>query len=95
MKNPLSIRPTFKRSINVVLVCCFMALFWSLIPFFGWSHYSLDSSLVSSSVEWQERKTTVISYNVTIFTMCYFIPILLAVYCNIEMIEIVGHFTKI
>ena len=37
-----------KIIINSVIISLVLSLFWSVMPIFGWSYYSLEDGLVSS-----------------------------------------------
>lgn len=77
----------------LIAVCISLAcgLFWSLMPLFGWSHYSLEDSYISCSVEWKERTFNVISYNICIFAFVFVIPFGLAIFVNVKSILIVKY----
>jgi hypothetical protein len=79
-----------KRSIKVVLACSMGALFWSILPIFGWSYYSLEGTLTSCSVEWFDRSMNVASYNIAMFIFVYIIPLTLIVVSSFGLILIVS-----
>jgi hypothetical protein len=87
---PMNIRKiTIQISLIVVLFCVLNGLFWAMLPLFGWSRYTLEGALTSCSVEWKERSANVISYNITIFVLVYFIPILCILSTSIKLLLIV------
>lgn len=75
-----------------VCICLVCGLFWSLMPLLGWSHYTLEDSYISCSVEWKEQTFNVISYNICIFTFVFAFPFGLAIFVNIKSILIVNNF---
>ncbi|RNA14436.1 visual pigment-like receptor peropsin [Brachionus plicatilis] len=50
----------------VIFACVALGLWWSVLPFFGWSYYSFEGVGTSCSVEWNEKSLNVMSYNLTI-----------------------------
>ena len=68
-KNEKSI--SSKIIINSVVISMALSLFWSVMPIFNWSYYSLEDGLVSCSVEYNEKSLNVISYNIGIFLFHY------------------------
>jgi len=80
---------TYKVSYLTILVCALISLFWTIVPFFGWSYYSLEGGLTSCSVEWADRSWNVYSYNIAIWILCFMFPLIAIVYCNVSMILIV------
>jgi uncharacterized membrane protein len=80
---------TFKTTIVILVISSIFSLFWSIVPMFGWSHYSLEGTLTSCSVEWFERSLNVISYNISMFIFVFFIPLILIILSNIGLLTIV------
>ena len=78
-----------KLSIGV-FVSILLGLFWATMPLIGWSHYSLEDSHVSCSIEWKERTLNVISYNICIFILVVGIPFGFTIIANIKSILIVS-----
>ena len=65
LKKPLNEKRINRRAIlKSCLFCVFLSLFWSSAPLLGWSYYSLEDSLVSCSVEYNEKSFNVTSYNI-------------------------------
>ena len=90
---PLSLKSiTFKMSFVVMAICTFLGGFMASAPLFGWSYYSLEGSLTSCSVEWAERSTNVISYNIFIFCVSFCIPVCIIIPSNLKLLFIVSHF---
>ena len=90
---PLSLKSiTFKMSYIVMAICTFLGGFMASAPLFGWSYYSLEGSLTSCSVEWAERSTNVISYNIFIFCVTFCIPVCIIIPSNLKLLFIVSHF---
>ena len=76
----------FKMNLIGIVLSVAIGLFWSVVPMFGWSYYSLEGALTSCSVEWEDRSFNVVSYNVAIFTGVYFIPFLVIIITGILLI---------
>lgn len=72
-----------------MILCTLMGLFWSIAPLIGWSYYSPEGLGISCSVEWQDRSSNVISYNITMFIFVYFLPLLLIAITNLKIAFIV------
>ena len=90
MYNPTYINRIEKlNSIKIALYCIAGALVFTIFPLFGWSHYSLESSLVQCSVEWAEKSFNVISYNMVMFFFAFLVPLSLIIYCNLRLILMV------
>ena len=66
------------------------AFFFAIMPAFGWSEYSLEGIMISCSVEWDEKKASVVSYNITIFVFVFVLPISLIIYTNVKLISYVS-----
>jgi len=64
-------------------------LFFTTLPLLGWSHYSLELSLVQCGIEWAERSWNVQSYNMVIFLIQYFIPAGIIIFCSCNIIIMV------
>jgi len=75
--NKLNIKP-------VIVLSLISSLFWSTVPLFGWSHYSLEDSFVSCSVEYNEKSLNVISYNIGMFTFVFVVPFTIIIYYNVK-----------
>ena len=87
---PLNMRKIrFSTNIGVIVFCSLKGMFWATLPLFGWSRYTLEGALTSCSVEWKERSANVTSYNITIFVLVYFIPILCILSTSIKLLLIV------
>ena len=53
---PMSVRTINKRlTTGAIIACGLFGAFWSAMPVFGWSYYSLEGALTSCSVEWHEK----------------------------------------
>jgi c-opsin len=89
---PMSIKKiTHKVLANVIGICMLLGIFWSVLPIFGWSRYSLEGVGTSCSVEWYERSLNVISYNVAMFLFVFFVPLLVIIGTNLKLIMIVKY----
>ena len=87
---PLCIRKDKnKKMIKIVIICCFLGLFWSAAPLFGWSHYSIEPGYISCSIEWKVYNFNVLSYNISIFLFLFIFPFGLIIITNVKAILIV------
>ncbi|CAF0751292.1 unnamed protein product [Brachionus calyciflorus] len=77
---------TYKYTCLIIMLCLLFSLIWCVAPLFGWSYYSLEISLTTCSVEWNDHSLNVISYNMTIFGFVYLIPLVVLIYTNIKLI---------
>jgi c-opsin len=71
---------------KVILLCLSVSLFWTSMPLFGWSFYSLEAAGTSCSVEWNVRSTSVTSYNAAIFIFVFFIPLMFMLFTNLKLL---------
>lgn len=91
--DPMSLRKlNFKFYLKVVLGCISIGFFWSILPVIGWSHYSLEGAKTSCSVEWIEKSKNVISYNVIILLLVFFVPLVIMLIVNFKLVKIVSNF---
>ena len=59
----------------IIGTCWIYALFWAVLPLFGWSSYGLEGMGMSCSIKWQSRDAGNISYNVLLFVFAFLIPV--------------------
>ena len=78
-----------KIIIKLVIISLALSFFWSGAPILGWSYYSLETGLVSCSVEYNEKSLNVISYNIGIFIFVFILPFGITTYTNIKSFLIV------
>lgn len=78
---------TIKKCLLMVLLCCLLSLFWTIVPLFGWSYYTLEPAQNSCSVEWNNKSFNVVSYNLCIFLCVFFIPIIIMLICHAYLIK--------
>ena len=74
----------------VVFVCVFLGLFWTVVPFFGWSHYSFEGVKTSCSIEWNEYNFNVLSYNMAILLFVFFIPLIGIILADYKILIVVS-----
>jgi hypothetical protein len=67
-----------------------LSLFWSILPMFGYSHYKLEPTLISCSVDWTDKSFKSTVYIVNLFLFVYFIPLLVIFGTNFNTILIVS-----
>ncbi|RNA43725.1 vertebrate ancient opsin-like [Brachionus plicatilis] len=86
-KNPLeNSKNKIQKTYLSILMCVLVALVWSVLPIIGWSYYSLEGAMTSCSVEWKDRSLNVVSYNLTVFLLVYFVPLLAIIMVNFKLI---------
>lgn len=82
---------TFNTNFKVISLCAFFSILWAVLPFFGWSYYTLEGALTSCSVEWADRSPNVVSYNIAIWIFGLIVPLTAILYCNIKTIQFVSY----
>ena len=82
-------RITFQSASITIIGCIAISLLFTTLPLLGWSHYSLELSLVQCGIEWAERSWNVQSYNMVIFLVQYFIPAGIIIFCSCNIIIMV------
>ena len=81
------------RLINLIILgSLVLGLFWTVLPFMGWSYYSYEGIGVTCSVEWNERSSNVISYNLTILILAFFLPLACILVADVSLILMVNAF---
>jgi hypothetical protein len=68
-----------------IAISLLIALFWSIVPLFGWSSYTLEGALISCAITWQDKSPNVVTYNVFIFIFVFFLPICIMITCNLKL----------
>ncbi len=87
---PINMRKvTLQSTLIIVGFCVLNGVVWASFPLFGWSRYSLEGARTSCCIEWKERSANVTSYNITIFVLVYFIPVLCIITTNVKIFIIV------
>ena len=81
-------------TIIAIIVSLFLGLFWASGPVFGWSEYSIEST-ISCSVEWNKRTPSIISYNISMFIFVFIVPLAIIIFTNANIIFIVSYKFKI
>lgn len=76
---------TLKDKLRWITICLILAVIWPIFPLFGWSHYTLEGSLTSCTVEWTERSANVISYNFIMFICVFIIPFSAIGFTNLKL----------
>lgn len=70
-------------TVKLIVICLFLSFFWSTVPIFGWSYYPLEDGLLSCSVEYNEKSSNVISYNISMFIFVFIIPLAIITATNV------------
>jgi hypothetical protein len=83
-----------KVAARSIFISLLMGIFWSSMPFLGWSEYNLEGLMISCSVEWNKKTVSVISYNISIMIFVYIIPLFTFIYTNSRIIYFVTMFTR-
>ena len=71
--------------IKIIVVCLGLSFIWAILPVFGISKYSLEKSLTSCSIVWDDPSLMVLSYNATILVTVYLIPLFIILTANIGL----------
>ncbi|XP_038062035.1 visual pigment-like receptor peropsin [Patiria miniata] len=56
------------------------AVFWAIMPIFGWAHYD-EVGTSGCSVDWTRADAPYISYLFSLFMVCFVLPIVTMVFC--------------
>ncbi len=83
---------TFKLKMITIFLCLFAGLIWPLLPILGWSHYKLEKSLTSCSIDLEATTIDVISYNILTMIGGFFIPLISIIFSNLKLILTVNIF---
>ncbi|KAG9484118.1 hypothetical protein GDO78_009823 [Eleutherodactylus coqui] len=78
-------------SITISLVLIWIAaLFWSVAPLLGWGSYR-DRMYGTCEIDWSKASFSTIykAYIVSIFVCCFFLPVLVMVFCYVSIINTV------
>ena len=66
---------TKRRAIRASVAMWLYALFWSVMPFCGWSGFELEGVGTSCSVKWKSHDRLDLSYNICLIIACYVLPV--------------------
>jgi hypothetical protein len=83
---------SLKITIISLIICATLSLLWCVLPYLGWSYYSLEGAKISCSVEWETRTLNVVSYNITIFSFVFLVPLIIIVITNTKILLMVSLF---
>ena len=64
-----------KAMLTVIASLWLFALFWSIVPLFGWSAYVPEAGGTACSIKWQSPDAADAAYIYAIFTLFYFAPL--------------------
>lgn len=81
---------SFKVLIISISIAACLSFFWSIVPFLGWSHYTVEGAQIGCSVEWNIRTFNVVSYNIAITIFVFLLPLIAHTATCIKSIIIVG-----
>ena len=81
--------PTSKIKL-MIFVSSLLSMFWSVLPMFGFSHYRLEPTLISCSVDWTDKSLKSTVYIVNLFLFVYFMPLMIIFGTNFNTILIVS-----
>ena len=73
--------------LKIIAFCLFCGLFWAVLPLIGWSRYTLEKSLTTCSLVWDDESIESFSYNVSIFIFVYLIPLIIMITIYIRLIK--------
>ncbi|XP_070549182.1 visual pigment-like receptor peropsin [Ptychodera flava] len=66
---------SYRQYGGLIAVAWFNALFWALVPIFGWSSYSLDPNGTACTINWMDNDGGYISFVCCVFVVCFVVPI--------------------
>jgi hypothetical protein len=70
----------------IIVICTSLGLTWASLPLFGWSHYVLETTRITCSIQWNDTSLNVLSYNLTIFFSVFLLPFSFIIVFNIKMV---------
>ncbi|XP_071145218.1 opsin-VA-like [Mytilus edulis] len=79
----------YMQSILALVFCYIFGLFWSGIPFSGWTRYEYEAIGTTCSVAFNSADYLILSYNISIFIFCYLLPVLTMIYCYINIVRMI------
>lgn len=82
-------RKSIKKG-SLILACLALSLFWSLAPFFGWSHYTFNAVRTSCAPEWKSADIVVVSYNLSVFLCVFLLPLSFVLIINMRLLHLVS-----
>ena len=67
----------------IVISCYAYSFIFALAPQFGWSRFVVEPLGTSCGPNWMGNDSRDVSYNITIFVMCFFLPLTMILYSYI------------
>lgn len=77
-------------SATMLAFCYIVGLFWSAIPFSGWTRYEYEAIGTTCSVALDSSDFYVLSYNICIFVFCYLVPVITMICCYCKILQTVS-----
>ncbi|XP_023189669.1 opsin-5-like isoform X1 [Xiphophorus maculatus] len=80
-----------RSSVFVSLLCIWVtAVFWSAAPLLGWGSYT-DRGYGTCEIDWSKASYSAVyrSYIISIFVFCFFVPVLIMLFCYVSIINTV------
>ncbi|XP_043970937.1 opsin 6, group member a isoform X1 [Gambusia affinis] len=80
-----------RSSVFVSLLCIWVtAGFWSAAPLLGWGSYT-DRGYGTCEIDWSKASYSAVyrSYIISIFVFCFFVPVLIMLFCYVSIINTV------
>lgn len=65
-------------------------LFWSTLPFLGWSKYELEVLPTTCGVTLNSTDPSELGYNISIFVFCFIFPVTVMTFCYTKVVLKVG-----
>lgn len=65
-------------------------LFWTFLPFLGWSDFSYGHVKTACSLDWKNRSQKSLIYVLIIIILFFFVPFILIIFFNIKLLIIVS-----
>jgi hypothetical protein len=80
----------FKFYVIVTIVAGAFCLFWTLLPFLGWSSFSYGHVKTACSLNWKDRSPKSLIYILIIIILFFFVPFLLITLVNVKLLTLVS-----
>ncbi|XP_076043534.1 visual pigment-like receptor peropsin [Oratosquilla oratoria] len=80
-RSDLRVKLTYRRYYQMILFIWCWALFWSVMPLFGWASYGYEPSVTTCTINWQHNDMSYKSYITILCTLGYAIPLVIMISC--------------
>lgn len=88
--HPICMSNLRKNKTIIILICYFTINFlWSMMPIFGWSHYTIEHNDLQCDIDYRTRSFSALSFNALTLIFFWLIPISIGCYINFKILLIV------